>query len=301
LFQKSLSTSSTDKFYELVNEFIIVSRLEGFKASTACFAIAGPIVNSRGYQKVKMTNSKISVDTRELKAKTPIGTIFLINDFEAISYATNILKKADYIILNKGRAMRGSTRAVLGAGTGLGKGILYYNDAMKIYFPLASEGGNTDLPISNKKELEMVEYIKKSKRLKYNVAYEDLLSGPGLEQLYKYLQRTKYKTVPKDLGAIKIAQTKKTNPCSRETFNWFIKFYARCARNFSLDTLAQGGLYIAGGIAAKNADSFKKFYPEFIKNNTYQKILEKIPIHLITNYDISLLGAAFALKANNFI
>ncbi len=301
LYQEQLTTRSAFDFSDLVNEFIIKARLEGYKANIACFAIAGPIEYGSGYQNVKMTNTQLVIDTRKLKHTTPIGTILLLNDFEAISYAINVLPKSDYITLNKSRTMTKGVRAVLGAGTGLGKNTLLYHEGYNAYVPLASEGGHADLPLLNENEFELAKFIKKKNKLRHHVCYEDVLSGRGLENIYCFLNSTKYKDVPKNLGAIKISQTKKNNPCSKETFQWFIKFYARCARNFALDVLARGGLYIAGGIAAKNRDSFKIFYREFIKNETYQDILKKIPIHLITNYNISLVGAGFALKLNGFI
>ena len=80
-----------------------------------------------------------------------------------------------------------------------------------------------------------------------------------------------------------------------------MKFYARAARNFALDTLARGGLYIAGGIAAKNRDSFSDFMTEFVKNEVYKELLSNIPIYLITNYDISLIGSAYAIKARKLV
>ena len=33
-------------------------------------------------------------------------------------------------------------------------------------------------------------------------------------------------------------------------------YYSRCAKNFVIDTMSRGGLYIAGGIASKNRDIF---------------------------------------------
>lgn len=301
LYQQRLSTTSTKNFAELVNEFLIMARLEGYKSNNACFAIAGPVEQGKGYQKVKMTNAKLKIDTRELKKTTPLGTILLINDFEAISYAINVLPKTDFVTLNKGKSVRKGIRAVLGAGTGLGKNILHYQESLDAYIPIPSEGGHADLPITDEWELKLIKFIKSQKKLKHLVCYEDVLSGSGLEMVYKYLNKTKYKTLKKNLSAVEISKTKKTNLCSQETFDWFIRFYARCARNFALDVLSRGGLYIAGGIAAKNQDSFKKFIPEFIKNDTYKGILKNIPVHLITNYDISLIGAAYALKINKFI
>ncbi len=301
LYQHRLSTTSAKNFSELVYEFLINARLAGFKANIACFAVAGPVEYGEGYQKVKMTNTMLVIDTRELKKSTPLGTILLINDFEAISYAINVLSKKDLITLNKGRRVRKGICAVLGAGTGLGKNILYYQKDVQGYLPIPSEGGHADLPVLNEAELKLIKFIKKHKNKKHQVCYEDVISGHGLEIIYKYLISTKYKNLEKTLSAEEISKSKNTNPCSKETFTWFIRFYARCARNFALDTLARGGVYIAGGIAAKNQDSFKDFMKEFIKNDTYQGILKNIPVFLITNYDISLIGAAYALKINNYI
>jgi glucokinase len=80
----------------------------------------------------------------------------------------------------------------------------------------------------------------------------------------------------------------------------FTRFYGRCAKNFVLDSLANGGLYIAGGMANKNIEIFstKEFLNEF--ENAYRRndILEKVPIHVIVNYDVSLYGACFAAMYN---
>ena len=70
--------------------------------------------------------------------------------------------------------------------------------------------------------------------------------------MYRYLNSKKYPNAPKRLSAVEISNTKTLNKCSQETFELFVYYFARAARNFALDTLARGGLYIAGGIAARN-------------------------------------------------
>jgi len=82
----------------------------------------------------------------------------------------------------------------------------------------------------------------------------------------------------------------------RETYRLFTKFYARCAKNFALDILAEGGLYIYGGIAVKNKEIFtsKDFVNEFEKSHRRVEIIKKIPINLIINYDLGLYGACYA-------
>jgi glucokinase len=73
-------------------------------------------------------------------------------------------------------------------------------------------------------------------------------------------------------------------------------FYARCAKNIALDTLAMGGIYIAGGIAAKNKEIFQteEFIQSFEASLKRSDVLKQIPIYLIVNYDVSLYGACLA-------
>ena len=301
LLQKRESTESVDDFSKLVNNFLIYAKKNNFEPEIACFAVAGPIEVINGHQRVKMTNSKLVIDSKHLIENTPLQKVLIINDFEAISYAINLLGKDDYITLNKGKTVEKGVKAVVGAGTGLGKNILYFHETTNVYIPLSSEGGHSDLPIENETELHLAEFIKKSHRITTQICYEDVLSGKGLENIYGFLRATKFRNSPKDLTAAEISKTKLDNPCSKETFKWFIRFYARCARNFALDVLARGGVYIAGGIAAKNTEAFFNFYTEFIKNEVYHDLLSNIPVHIITNYDISLIGAVYALVVRKFI
>ncbi len=290
-----------EDFSVLVNNFLEYAKNNNFQSKVACFAIAGPVQNIEGFQLVKMTNTNLVIDSRDIIEKTPLEKILIINDFEAISYAINVLGNDDFITLNDGKSVEKGVCVVVGAGTGLGKNILHYHESAGAYMPIPSEGGHSDLPLLNEEELKFAEFVKNFRNIKEQVCYEDVLSGNGLENIYRYLQTTRYPSAPKGFSAKEISKTKSEIPCSKETFEWFIKFYARCARNFALDVLARGGVYIAGGIAAKNKESFSGFVAEFVRNEVYHDLLEDIPVHLITNYDISLIGSAYALSAQKLI
>ncbi len=301
LLFKRESTASADELSDLVNKFFVYAKEKKFEPEVACFAVAGPVESKKEYQTVKMTNADLVVDSRNVLRKTPLINVLIINDFEAISYAINVLRREDIMTLNEGEAVEKGVRAVVGAGTGLGKNILHFHENVNAYIPISSEGGHSDLPLLNEEELRMAEFIKKIRNIKNQVSYEDVLSGRGLENIYKYLSTTMHPSSPRDLSAEEISKTKETNPCSKDTFEWFVRFYARCARNFVLESLARGGLYIAGGIAAKNIDSFSNFMEEFVKNERFYNLLKNIPVHIITNYDISLFGAAYALTVRKYI
>ena len=196
------------------------------------------------------------------------------------------------------------TKAIIGAGTGLGKSILTYDDHFDAYIPIPSEGGHSDLPIENDFEFQLVEFVKKLRGISQPLSYEEVLSGRGLESIYLFLRNsnrfkeTQY-TQEIDNSMDKtplISKNRKLDETCKEVFRLFTRFYARCAKNFVLDTLSRGGLYIAGGIAAKNLDIFstEEFINEFENAFNRSDLLKEIPINVITNYNVSLYGACYA-------
>ena len=186
----------------------------------------------------------------------------------------------------------------------MGKSILIYNKENKIYYPIPSEGGHADFPIYNNFEFELIDYLKNLRSISNPLTYEEVLSGRGLEGIYSFIiqeQDYKQNVIVREIEksnnkANLISKYKETDKNCEKAFKIFTKFYGRCAKNFLLDTMALGGLYIAGGIASKNSDIFN--YSEFLKefDNAFRRsdLLKNVPIKVITNYDVSLYGSCFA-------
>ena len=288
-------------FVEIVRLVIgIFNKEYGIKnITTACFAAACPIHESGLY--CSLTNTKWDVDLKKIKRKTKLPYLALINDFEAIAYGIDIVPKNNLININRGKKFKKKPIVLLGAGTGLGKSILTWDKKTKRYLSLKSEGGHGDLVINSKEEFKFLENLKREKKLD-NVSWEDVLSGKGLTNIYKHLYK-KHKTTIYTKKIVKnyfdpmiISKYHKKDPACKETFKWFTKFYGRCAKSLALDAMAQGGVYIGGGIAAKNYDNFKwkEFKQEFMNSKKQRKLLQKIPVYAIKNYDVSLYGSAAA-------
>lgn len=311
LFTFSYKTNELNSLIPVVNE-VLTNAYNKYKIKiyNTCIAVAG-VVSSK--DNVKITNANWSINLKELLQKTSINSAFIINDFQAIGYGINILNHADInnvltIKSSNNKNLETKSKAIIGAGTGLGKSILIYNNDLNFYIPNPSEGGHSDFPAQDDFEFELLNYIKKNRNVSQPVTYEELLSGRGLENIYLFLKEyEKYeeniysKEIMKsnDKAAI-IAKYRNNDELCLKTFKIFSKFYGRCAKNFALESLAIGGIYIAGGIASKNKDIFKTkdFISEF--ENTYRRteILKEIPIYVILDYDIGLKGACFA--ANYF-
>ncbi len=75
----------------------------------------------------------------------------------------------------------------------------------------------------------------------------------------------------------------------------FIGAYGAEAGNLALKLLPYGGLYLAGGIAAKNLALFTEcdtFLDAFLNKGRMRPLLERIPVKLILNPQVGLIGAA---------
>ena len=265
-------------------------------------SIGVPGVISKDNNYAELTNISWNVSKDEILNKTNLEKIVILNDFECIGYGINILKESDLDLVKSGNIIKNQTKAIVGAGSGLGKSILRYDKNLKIYIPIKSEGGHGDIPVYDIFELELINFIKEELGIKEQVTYEEILSGKGILNIYNYISKKYEKTsnyeniISSENKAEKISELKNIDKNCKKTFDLFSKFYARCLKNLALDSLSQGGIYIAGGIAIKNKEIFEtnEFISEF--ESAYKKttVLKNIPIFLIKNYDVSIYGAILA-------
>lgn len=79
-----------------------------------------------------------------------------------------------------------------------------------------------------------------------------------------------------------------------ETLEWASRFYGRVCRNYALEVLSLGGLYIAGGVAAKEPVlvTHQAFEEEFRSSDTLSDLLNKMPVFLIKDENSGIWGAA---------
>ena len=109
-----------------------------------------------------------------------------------------------------------------------------------------------------------------------------------------------YKKIQSLTGTQKIQLIQKniTDPICKKTFDLFITHYARFAQTYALFTLPRGGIYIGGGIARKMQKILLKsnFRKIFEDNFVMRHILKEIPLRIITNKYIALLGCCNAFE-----
>ncbi|HMA84020.1 MAG TPA: glucokinase [Candidatus Thermoplasmatota archaeon] len=274
--------------------------------SRGCIGAAGIVSDDHSF--VDLTNISWNIDTKDLIKKTSIDALFILNDFQVLGYSLNTVDvndETEVMSIRKTEEIKTKKpRVLLGGGTGLGKTILRYDTKNELFHAFESEGGHVDIPVHTPFELELIESIQKKKHPQYPVSYEDVLSGNGLVDIYSFLRlkklykKSKY-TVIVDQSEDKpslISKYRLDDEYCKETFRLYRRFFARCAKNLALESLAFSGVFIAGGIAVKNKDIFhsNEFKTEFNQSFMQSEFLKKVPLYLVSNYYLSLQGACFA-------
>jgi glucokinase len=274
----------------------------------ACFAIAGPVVNNTA----KLTNLAWFLDTQRLEQELGIGSISLINDFAAVGYGIFGLTKQDLLTLQAGKPKPEAPIAIIGAGTGLGQGFLMKQGNQHQVFP--SEGGHADFAPRTELEFQLLKYLLDKHDIQ-RVSVERVVSGLGIVAIYQFLRDRKIATESPEIAqiirtweqeagqqeksvdpgaAIGKAALQKSDRLSEQTLQLFIDAYGAEAGNLALKLLPYSGLYIAGGIAPKILPLIQNsnFLLSFTQKGRMRPILEEIPVYIILNPQVGLIGAA---------
>jgi glucokinase len=258
---------------------------KGAKPSAACVAVAGPVIGDR----FKLTNSHWDFSVEETKTALGLDAMFLVNDFTALARSLPRLKASDLKQIGGGTAEEGQAMAVVGAGTGLGVGGLLPVGGR--WIPIPGEGGHVDLSPVTGREMRLASALISDQGA---VTGECVLSGGGLERVYRLL--TSFDGASKTLSAAEITEAGlgKGDPHARETLNVFCAILGGLAGNVAVTLGARGGVYIGGGIAPRIADflSRSQFRPRFENKYRMVEYAKRIPTFLILAATPALDGAA---------
>jgi glucokinase len=308
LYEESFRSGDFPDLVPMVQKFLTTANSR--TPEKACFAIAGPLVKNTA----KLTNLTWFLDKDRLIQELGIPSVSLINDFAAVGYGIFGLTKQDLLTLQVGKYQPAAPMAVIGAGTGLGQGFLIRQDNQYQVFP--SEGGHADFAPRNELEFQLLKYLVDKHDIQ-RVSVERVVSGLGITSIYQFLRdrqiapespeiaqavRTWEQEAQKaektvDPGAfIGSAALQKSDRLSEQTMQLFIEVYGAEAGNLALKLLPYGGLYIAGGIAPKILPLMENgsFLLNFTQKGRMGSLLEEIPVHIILNQQVGLIGAAFS-------
>lgn len=286
------SVHITDSTSAIAYAYAYLSSRYYIKPQNICIAAAGIIDHVHG--RCTPTNLSFTIEIEALQQLLPECTISLINDFEAIAYGYPFVDPAALIIVQWGQQEEKGVQAILGAGTGLGKVMLGWCQDKKRYQAFPSEGGHADAAFMTDAEYQLASFIKKENKLTMPVSWEHVVSGRGIQLLYAFFCSQQKKPNGIAQHPDRIFASAQSDKEAMQTVEWFMRLYGRCAKDYALNTLCTGGFFIAGGIAACNLQLLLQspFVAEFQLNGKQRAFLQKVPITLIADYNVSLFGAA---------
>jgi glucokinase len=271
------------------------------KIRAAAFGVAGPVVNRRSL----ITNLSWSViDERALARKLSIARVTLLNDLVALAVGTLGVGRSKLRALGAAGVpkKRGANIAVIAAGTGLGEAILVWDERTSRFVPSPTEGGHTDFAPHDDLEHELLQFLRA--RFGGHVSWERVLSGDGLGTLYDFFREAKgIRETPANAAAVAAAPDRnavvgrlglegKSQAASR-AIELFASIYGAEAGNLALKTLAVGGVYVCGNIAARALPVLERggFYRAFVDKGRQASLMQKIPIAVVLDTDVGLAGA----------
>jgi glucokinase len=251
---------------------------------SAVFAVAGVVEGDR----CALTNNPWVVDAAELRARFGLTGIHIINDFEALAWALPHLSGDDLRPIGGRAPVAEAPMAVLGPGTGLG--VAAYVPRAAGGLVLRSEGGHGTIPSGSVREDAIIATLRQQFG---HVSAERVLSGPGLENLYRSIASIDRLTAP-ECTAAEITQAALAGSCaiSRTALDTFCAMLGEVAGNFALSFGAQGGVFIAGGIVPHLRDYLPRsqFRSRFEAKGRMSRYVKEIPVYLILCKEPAFLG-----------
>lgn len=291
MFISKEATYKTKSFRDmdsLISNFVSNENIPG----KICLGVAGPVQGGKAI----LTNINLEIDGEAISKNFHASTV-LINDLEAAAYGLGILDPADLHVLHEGEDKRGNA-AIISPGTGLGEAGLFYGE--EGLHPFATEGGHCDFAPRLDIDIELFRFMRKEFG---HVSWERMVSGPGICMIYDFLHQEMEREESvwiremmqtHDKASVITANAGECEIC-RETTELFIRYLAEESGNLVLKFKAVGGLYISGGILPEllpvlHEDHFMKW---FIGFGRLKNLLQAVPVKIVLNKKLPLLGAAY--------
>ena len=252
-------------------------------------AVATPVTGDR----IKLTNSHWDFSVEETRQALRVDRLLLLNDFTALALSLPHLTAAQQRQVGGGQAVSKAAIALIGAGTGLGvSGLLPTKDG---YVPIEGEGGHVSFSPANPRETEILRIVWREFP---HVSAERLISGIGLDPLYRAIAELEGKTGPAPTPAMITERALRGNDslCC-DVMNTFCSMLGTAAGNLAVTLGARGGVYIGGGIVPRLGEFFDRspFRERFETKGRFSNYLKTIPTKVVLADYPALTGAARAL------
>jgi len=260
----------------------------------AAFALANPISGDF----IRMTNRDWQFSTDEVRRTLGLSTLLIVNDFTALAMALPGFKPNDLMQVGGGAAQTHAVSGVLGPGTGLGvSGVIPTIDG---FVTLGSEGGHVNFAPSDEREFAILQFAWREWK---HVSNERLISGPGMELIYRALaQRNDVDTdagfAARGAAEIISGALEQHDALCLEVLECFAGMLGSAAANLAVTLGAFGGIFIGGGIVPRMGEWFagSPFRARFEAKGRFTDYIAQIPTFVIMTPNPALYGVSAILS-----
>lgn len=257
----------------------------------AAIAVAGPVQG----EVLKLTNNPWVIRPALIPEKLGVEDYVLVNDFGAVAHAVAQLEpeRFDHVCGPDLPLPAEGVVSIVGPGTGLGVAQLLRRDGR--YHVIETEGGHIDFAPLDSIEDEILRHLRKRFR---RVSVERVASGQGLANIYEILARIEgLTTLHNDEKMLWTAALSGSDSLAAAALDRFCLALGSVAGDIALAQGAQA-VVIAGGIGARVKDHLPNsgFRDRFIAKGRFERVMDSIPVKLITHEQPGLFGAAAAFS-----
>ena len=256
----------------------------------AAFALANPISGDF----IRMTNRDWQFSLDAVRRVLGLSTLLIVNDFTALAMALPGFQPKDLLQIGGGAPQTHAVSGVLGPGTGLGvSGVIPTVDG---FVTLGSEGGHVNFAPSDEREFAILQYAWREWK---HVSNERLISGPGIELIYRALaQRNGVDAPPRNTADIVASALDAHDPLCLEVLETFAGMLGSAAANLAVTLGAFGGMFIGGGIVPRMGAWFAQspFRARFEAKGRFTDYIAQIPTYIIMTPNPALYGVSAILS-----
>ncbi len=298
VFKKTYPTDTVPSFVGLITLFMSDSAMQA-KADLVVCGIPGDVINN----KVDAMNISHwgTVDGDKAAKELGIERVALLNDFECAAYALNGLIDEDVECIRPGSSTPGSTKAIIGVGTGLG--VAFATRCGEHLRPGASESGWIPFWELSDDDREMARDFREGLGVD-TISFEHVCSGPALVRLATYIARRTQSQVSYKNPREICANYRNCQVAERSVY-LMLKFLGRFLSILSLTYKPTGGIYLTGGTMESIVpllDSSSSFI-EGLDSHSHpilRNIARRPSVYIIRKSDVGMWGARdFAILSKN--
>ena len=278
------------------------------RPGAACFAVAGPVHGGQA----QLTNLPWKLAESRLALDCDLERVALVNDFAVLIYCLPHLTPPQRASVRPGEASAGEPVLVLGAGTGLGVAIGLPTDNGLL--AMASEAAHGEFAPRSDAEWQLRQWLLDDLGLQ-RLSIERVVSGTGLGHVARWLmdqeqvacdhplavsgrrrqgEESGSEGSRTDLPAAVAAAAAAGDPLASRALRLWLGCYGAVTGDLALGCLARGGIWLAGGTAAKQLEGLRStpFSEAFLAKGRLRSTLEPIPITAILDPAIGSFSAA---------